>query len=124
MDSDTGVRVIVGRDIEYESLKSLLVNIIDEVRHKEWCRREAMHTAFEAPVCGPKHEGGRFDTRIESVRSMKSLVEVGLTLSVALGFFQNADILGVYARCRICRDLTEFRYRYTDVELKAPQKLG
>jgi hypothetical protein len=31
--------------------------VVNDVRHKEWYRREVM-AAFEAPVCGSKHEGG------------------------------------------------------------------
>ena len=34
MDSDTDVRVIVGLDIEYESLKLLLVNITESLQYK------------------------------------------------------------------------------------------
>jgi hypothetical protein len=32
--------------------------VMNDVRHKEWYRREVMHAAFEAPVCGSKYEGG------------------------------------------------------------------
>ena len=32
--------------------------VVNDVRHKERYRREVMHAAFEAPVCGPKHERG------------------------------------------------------------------
>ena len=53
---------------------SLSKPVVNEVKHKEWYRREVMRTAFEARVCDSKHEGGRFDTKIESVRSIKSLI--------------------------------------------------
>lgn len=35
---------------------SLSKPVVDDIRHKEWYRREVMHAAFEAPVCRPKHE--------------------------------------------------------------------
>jgi hypothetical protein len=28
------------------------VQIVDDIRDKEWDRREVVHTAFEVPVCG------------------------------------------------------------------------
>lgn len=35
---------------------SLSKPVVNDVRHEEWYRREVMHAAFEAPVCGSKHE--------------------------------------------------------------------
>ena len=37
---------------------SLSKPVVNDIRHKEWYRREVMHAAFEAPVCRSKHEGG------------------------------------------------------------------
>jgi len=35
---------------------SLSEPVVNDVRHKEWYGREVVHAAFEAPVCGSKHE--------------------------------------------------------------------
>ena len=37
---------------------SLSKPVVNDIRHKEWDRREVMHAAFKAPVCGSKHDGG------------------------------------------------------------------
>lgn len=37
---------------------SLSKPVVNDVRYKGWHRWEVMHAAFEAPVCGSKHEGG------------------------------------------------------------------
>lgn len=32
-------------------------DVVDNVRHEEWHRREVVHAAFEASICGAEDEG-------------------------------------------------------------------